>query len=303
MDSLTFNTSTSLLVNRPAAFKPVFTGLPVYDTLFYDEGPGPIATKSYTTSSLSGSMDTTKIDPFTQGVEITQQKRYDAGLAKIWSGEPGHQLLKNSYGMDKNFFPSSRFVDLDLFNPVRYVEAQEVASPLFSNIITFPIIISDNDQLENYYVNGIIEPLTIRAKVAFFSIEAPFESHSVRGTLMGGNTNQNNGSDQVLTVDYFEPTKEIIGYFDMVDVFEGHPLNVFFQYEFTSIPPFKDERLIRNEPAVNSEPADIIEVMSHMTGSTDNYIRYNQRSATCGWYYDNNVSVGTDSLAFGGMVY
>ena len=43
--------------------------------------------------------------------------------------------------------------------------------------------------------------------------------------------------------------------------------------------------------------------MSMMTGSTDNYIRYDEVSATCGWYYDNNMSVGTDSLAFGGMTY
>ena len=66
---------------------------------------------------------------------------------------------------------------------------------------------------------------------------------------------------------------------------------------------FDDTRYARNVPPPASEDASLLSVMSMMTGSTDNYIRYDEVSATCGWYYDNNMSVGTDSLAFGGMTY
>lgn len=148
-----------------------------------------------------------------------------------------------------------------------------------------------------------MEPLTIRPIVAFFSIEAPFESHTVRGHLATGNTNQMGASDQVLSLDYFEPTKEIVGYLDMVDIIEGHPLNGFFRHEFTSILPFTDARLVRNEVNVPSEPSDMLAALSLMSGSTDGYVHYNQRSSACGWYYDNTTNVGTDSLAFGGMVH
>lgn len=295
--------SANLLDSRPTAFKQTFSAQPVYDTLYFDEGPRPNNAKTSVTSSLSGSMDTSPIDAYTQGVEITRQKQYDAGMAKIWSGEPGHLLHVGRYGMDKNFFANPGFADLDLFDPLVYLRAQEAESPLWWNIFTFPIVTGDNDQLENFNFNGIIEPLTIRPIVSFFSIEAPFESHTVRGSLVGGNIDQINGSDRILTVDYFEPQQEIVGYLDMVDMIEGHPLNGYFRFEFTPILPFKDERLVRNEPRDVSDLSDMVAVMSHMTGSSDNYVRHNQRSATCGWYYDNSTGVGTDSLVFGGMTY
>lgn len=68
------------------------------------------------------------------------------------------------------------------------------------NTITFPIITSDNDQIENYIFDGIIEPLTIRARASFFSIDVPFEAHEVKGAVMGGNTDTTWASDCIETV-------------------------------------------------------------------------------------------------------
>jgi hypothetical protein len=298
VDSLII-TSSVVMRSQPVSYYRLFSVLPVADVNYYDEGP-QVPDPSPTTS-LSGAMDTSAIDPFVQGVEISRQSQYDAGLAKIWSGEPGHKLLKTGFGMDKNFFPDPGFVEMDLFNPVRYLRAQEVESPLWFNTITFPIVTGDNDQLENFNFNGIIEPLTIRPIVAFFSTESPFESHTVRGSLGGGNMNQLGGSDQILSVDNFEPGQEAVGYLDMVDMFEGRPLNGFFRHEFTAVLPFNDERLVRN--LRDAQPTDIAAALSLMTGSTGNYIGPNQRSNTCGWYYDGNAGIGTDSLAFGGMTH
>ena len=39
-------------------------------------------------------MNTSVTDPYRQGVEITQQKYYDAGFVKIFAGEPGHVIRK-----------------------------------------------------------------------------------------------------------------------------------------------------------------------------------------------------------------
>lgn len=291
--------SSVVMRTQPVSYHPVFSVLPVQDIPYFDEGPR--VPQANPVGSLSGSMDTSLIDPYTQGVEITRESQYVAGLAKIWSGEPGHRLLKAGFGMERNFFPDPKFAEMDLFDPVRYLRAQEVESPLWYNIITYPIVTGDNDQMENFNFNGIIEPLTIRPVVSFSSIETPFESHSVRGSYSGGNLNQLGGSDQVLTVDYFEPTQQAIGYLDMVDMFEGRPLNGFFRHEFTTILPYNDARLSRN--ILKQEPSDMVAVLSLMTGSTDNYIKHNQRSNTAGWSYDGNTNIGTDSLAFGGMTY
>lgn len=296
--------SANMLGNRPGAYKPLFSPLLPQDTTTFDEGPHVSNSKSKVTTSSSGSMDTTPIDPYTQGVEMTRQAQYDAGIVKIWSGEPGHRLLKNGFGMDKNFFPDPGFADLDLFDPVNFLNAQAETSPLWFNIITFPIITGDNDQLENFNFNGIIEPLPIRPIVAFFSIDVPQEARGIRGAIAAGNTNQINGSDLVQNVYLFEPQKQAIGYLDMVDIIEGHPLNGYFRHEFTTVQPFIDQRLNRNDTAFDPfEDAELVDIMDHMTGSTDNYVRYDQRSAPCGWDYDRNTAIGTDSLAFGGMTY
>ena len=255
------------------------------------------------TSNTSGTIDTTAIDAYTQGVEMTRQRQYDAGLVKVWSGNPGHVLLNNRFGMDKNYFPDPGFAEMDLFNPVSYLRAQAEVNEFFLQRLTYPIITGDNDQLDNVNYHGVIEPLAIREQVSFFSIETPQPFHSVHGSLAGGNINQTNTSDRVLTVDYFDPMKQIVGYLDMVDMFGSTPLNGFFQHRFSTIAPFIDQRLVRNTLASAAESSSELSAMSLMTGSTDNYVRYNQRSARCGWDYDSTTTIGTDSLAFGGMTH
>lgn len=285
------------------SFKPTFSPLPVSDTTYYDDGPPALRTKATTSDSLSGSMGNLSSSyPFVQGVEITKQSQYDAGTVKIWSGEPQHRLSLTAFGQGKTFFADPGFVEMDLFDPVRYLRAQEAASPLFNDLLTFPIVTGDNDQLENLNFDGIIEPLSIRPIVAFFSIDTPFEAHTVRATLMAGNTNQVGGTERVLTVDYYEPDRQVVGYLDMVDIIDGHPLNGFFRHAFTTNLPFVDERLVRNDRRSSADDPEMVETFSEMTGSTDSYVHHNQRSATCGWYYDNN-GAGTDSLAFGGMMH
>lgn len=340
--------SSALLGAHIGSNQPLFQPNWTQNTLFFDEGPNQWKSKTTVTSSLSGSLSNLSSSyPYLQGVELTMQSQYDAGIVKIWSGEAGHRMAICNYGQDKNFFPDPGFADMDLFNPQTFLEAQEFASPLYYNIITFPIVTGDNDQLENYNFNGVIEPLTIRPVVAFFSTDVPFEAHAVKGQFGNGNANQINGSDSVLTVYDFEPTQQIVGFLDMVDIINsgteisgtwssgswsgrvpysgsfigsgiftpvyvptGTPLNGFFRYEFTTVLPFVDARLVRNvsdplsgEPANADNDWQITAAMSLMTGSTDNYVRYNQVSMPCGWYYDNNAEVGTDSLPFGGMTY
>jgi hypothetical protein len=43
--------------------------------------------------------------------------------------------------------------------------------------------------------------------------------------------------------------------------------------------------------------------LAALSGSTENYVSSKYKSATAGIDYDNNSSIGTDSITFGGMVY
>src|SRR3990167_4997598 len=209
-------------------------------------------------------MNTSAIDAYTQGVEITSDKRYVSGIAKIWSGEPGHVLKNNRFGMDKVTLPGSAFADLDLFNPTRFLEAQDAASPLWSSILTFPIIVGEDDRIESLSLDGVIEPLTIRSVASFISTEMPYPSHATKGAVMAGNLDQYGGTDLVLTVDVYD-IDSIVPYVDA-----DH-----YQVEASAdVLPFIDDRLVRNETFQDGESGTLVVAMSPLGGSTENYVKF-----------------------------
>lgn len=275
----------------------VFTST-VRTTNFFDEGPQPRGRAGHsTTYANTGSIDISATDTWTQGVELTSQRRYDAGVVKIWSGEPAHSMLKQWFGMDRNYGLEQPHKDIDLFDPVLYVESQMSASVSgsgFSNVplYTFPIVTGDSDQYENFQTDGIIEPLTIRSRVAFFSIETPFESHEIKGTLQSGNSNILLGSDVVTTIRQFEPEKPFIPFLDMVDSIAGIQLPGFFITDQTVMAPFID---VDSDFTNDLEPG--------FRPSEDSYVTYYEEAATAGFVYEFNGVKNVDSIAFGGMIY
>jgi len=298
-----FTSSTGLLGSRIAVNRSIFSAVAEAETVCFDEGPRPLNTRDRTVNSLSGSIDTREIDAYAQGVELSQQRRYDAGIFKIWAGEPGHQLRRNRFGMDRNDRPSKAFADADFFDPVTFVDAQDAASPFWTPIFTFPIITSDSDQSENENFNGVIEPLSIRKVANFSSIDTPFEAHAVRGAFGNGNIDKQNSSDQVVSIYEFSEDEREIGFLDLVDLIAGIPLNGFFDGTMAHLEPFTDRRLVRNTVRSTTMESDMTAALSLMTGSTDNYIQPGFRSAVCGRDYDGSTVNGIDSLAFGGMTY
>src|SRR5581483_7248937 len=285
--------TSTIRLESPSEFQPIFTSLPVHQKLFFDEGPHVRPTVK---TSLSGS-DTSAIDAFTQGVELTNISRYDAGVVKVWSGEPGHVLPQMVYGQDKTFFLPPQYVDVDKFNPINYIKAQDKLNSLdyvYENLFTFPIVTGDNDQLETTNFNGVIEPLAVRQVVSFSSINVPIEPHAFRGVIESGNESLIKGSDRVVTVYVTNVKKQTTAFLD----------TGYFLSDIATLLPFVDQRLVRNTlaPSTVNESA-LVPALSLMTGSTDNYVRFDQRSAMCGWRYDNAMVTGTDSLSFGGMTY
>jgi len=320
-----------------------YSSIQQYSTLDlkrFDEGPHVLVKLAGVNSS---SINTSEIDSFRQGVEITQEK-YAIGTVKISAGTPGHIVRPVSIGInDLDLISTDSYIEIDYFNPVRYLKAQEPGSSLL-NAITFPIITSDNNQAENYILNGIIEPLTIRPVISFFSIESPFESHAVRGTFMGGNSDiRKFSSDQILTVDYtpqrLTPPRPVMimsgsnvansgdyiqqySYLNnrwFLDASE-HLLsgsNVssdsdvpllgtgYVNPDVNKIDSFDDLKVYLEDIGITSATHgdDMVEAVKAMLGSTGNYVPPGKKSSTAGFVYDNISSVGTDSLAFGGMTY
>lgn len=271
---------------QAAAHRPVFSPLPEASPEAFDEGPAVLRWKASDNDSVSGSLNNLSSSyPYLQGVEITKQSQYAAGLFKIWSGDPQHRLRQTVFGQER-VFSRPRFVESDRFSALVLVRDR-------ANSLT-----SDNDgPIESYSYNGIIEPLTIRRNVALSTL-ANLEPRSVKATMMGGTADSTGASCDVLSVDVAARPLAVSGFVD------GTMKRSTFRSPVTRLAPFADARLVRSVPAVGSEPADMVAALSAMTGSaSDGYVRHDQRSAPCGWYYDNNARSGTDSLTFGGMTH
>lgn len=129
------------------------------------------------------------------------------------------------------------------------------------------------------------------------------DPHASRGSLESGNSSIINGSDVVTTVRDVDLGLSIAPFSDVIPQSSLLPALTSMQHaQRSTTPAWIDVRLVRNVVTSLLEDQPLISAFSMMTGSTDNYVRYNQVSATCGWCYDNE-SVGTSSLAFGGMTY
>jgi len=300
--SIIFNRASQLLTpKKNEVFFYQF--LPSNNKEYFDDTPGVDKDERLKASNSSsyvntGSIDTSAIDAYRQGVEITRSKHFFVrSIPKIHSGEPGNVIKKNVFGSDKdNIFPENYYQDLEFYDPIKFLQ---------TNQLTYPIITSDFNELENYNFNGIIEPMPIRSVASFFSIDIPFEARSVKGHLSDGNLDITLASDRKLTVDKKYTKHKIQPWLDMVDIIgdvKKIPTIGFFNTsDKVYLDPFND---LSNKVQLSTNlPEDMIEVVKKMNSSTENYVKDGDISASTGWTYDDVWSKGTDSIAFGGFTY
>jgi hypothetical protein len=302
-------------ISFPASYLSFFTNAP-RDGSFFDEGPQRTArAKGFAT----GSMDTSNIDAYRQGVELTLIKHYDKGIVKIHAGEQGHIVKQNTFGMDAPTFAGIRFSDLDRIDGISLMKANLLTSTRFKKLLALPnTVIDDGIRIETVG-NGTLEPLTIRRSKPISSSLAPSDPHPVLGAIMGGNLDRNGtkAADRVLTVDFFDPFHVQRPYVDtFYRVYASASLGGAFSTKKAATAAFFDVTLSRGTlpilivgpqsakaRSVNADEAAMNAALSLMTGSTDNYVPYNKVSATSGWTFDTTAGIGTDSLAFGGQVH
>jgi hypothetical protein len=296
-----FNKASQLLTPKKSEVF-FYNFLPKISNQYFDDGPGVDKDEKLKESNadqyvLTGSMDTSLIDGFRQGVEITRIKHFFAGNSvRIHAGEPGHVLRKNLFGTDRNFLKQNFYQDLEYYDPIKYLLSNENLS--------YPIITHDTDETENYNFNGVIEPLTIRAVAALFSIDVPFEAHSIKGMMMDGNTDIAMSNNRILTVDDKNSDYKIPPWLDLIDMVgttKKIPTMAYFNDDKTYLNPFNDSST-KVQLSTNLSN-DMIGPTSKLIGMTENYIPEGKISATCGWTYGDVWSKGTDSLAFGGLTH
>jgi hypothetical protein len=195
------------------------------------------------------------------------------------------------------------FEEIDRFDPVAYVQAQYVAYALGISL-TWKTVLDDADSLETSLLDGILEPFSIRVLPSFWSGGTPNDTHKVRGAFMDGNEDTTTASDFVQTVYVYDVNVEQVPFTDKTLLVDGTiVMNGNFRSDRAVKQAFIDARYVGNVSSSYNRSSVMTEALSLMSGSTENYVNYKERSATCGWEYDRNGAVGTDSLSFGGMTY
>lgn len=276
------------------------------------------ATSSTTTDSsgnsrkiLALSIDyyaSSSVYSYRNGVEITQEKEWVAGLVKITAGTPGHLYEKTLYGCpDISIISPNTYYDIEVFNPIKFVETG--GDP---ELFTYPIITADYNQVENYILNGIIEPFPIRPVISNFSINFPFEPRSVKGDFGNGNLNTKFSTDNVVSSDYFTPgVQNAAPYLDAVGVIglESDSAGVvigpsfgYFNIDDNKLSPYEDIVHPRGELISSSYDSGMKDVVNRMNPLGTTYIDRKSVSFSCGFIF-NNAPKGTDSIAYGGLLY
>lgn len=178
------------------------------------------------------------VDSYRNGVEITEDKHWTAGLAKISAGTAGHLYDKLRYGitgtdvLDYLNVPNTSSLDSsgtkrqfltgdatdgfinDNAGNVRNIFLDGRPSSVYSDSGNFNAAAyldtgdAKTKKILNHFVvtDGIIEPLTIRSILTNHSTDNPFEPHATRAEFGNGNVDSSNASDVITSIDYFLPT-------------------------------------------------------------------------------------------------
>lgn len=235
-------------------------------------------------NNSSGSINTSEIDQYRQGVELTMNKFFQSGPVKIHSGEENHILRQNSVGeMRESLFQETTFFqEVDVFDPTTFLQRQ-VSNNSLSDVLAFRASTTTN----GITFDGVIEPLTIRQQITFMSAYSPIEPHLVRGNVEGGNFNLLSNSDKVVIVQKFSGvTFGTNPHVDRVDNVNSKPIDIpFAQKNIHLIKAFDDTQEKSGVILTGSMGTDLQGYLRLMSPDSENYVPDGFISSTSGWDY------------------
>lgn len=240
------------------------------------------------------------VDFFRNGIELQNLKQWASGYVKISAGTPGHIIdnpsafgtLRDNSNVEENWYK-----ELDYFNPLLFIASSSLSQ--MTSKFTYPVMITDAEETDKNGYNGVIEPFTIRDVVTMNSITGIQEPRSVKGSF--GNGNQRSpweGSEDIVTIREYTTRNEAIPYIDQFDFETGY-----HSKDDKSLLPYIDIFYPRDHVDESSYDEDLLTVVRRMSSIGTTYIREKEQSQACGFVYDNAGLTGTDSVAFGGLLY
>jgi len=278
-----------------------------------------VATCVVTLTSSAGTLIRSRraFDDFRQGVSVrTNKQRYSGLLLRINSGQKDNNLRSSitgtiSHEIEQSVFgqpptiesEGTPYSDSDKFSPALYLQISKNAGVDFK---------SSTPEIDKF---GAIEPLVIREAIKFESIDYPYFRNNIRASLQGGNEDIFLRSDSVMQFIPVSSSLKKDPFSDNVG-HRGDLIAGSVELFITSskgddntkiIHPFDDSRpetLFSGAPDADklTSVSVVDNALRDMTGSKDNDFRpKGYKSSAAGYTYRNNTTIGTDSLAFGGL--
>lgn len=139
------------------------------------------------TTSATGSIDTSEVDTFRQGVELTHPKHFTAGVAKIWSGWENHEQPQLIFGQSVSYDQETAFEDSLRYDSQNYLTLPKADKVRIERL--------EGDMLRRL-MDGSLDPFNVRSG----SLDGgPVPSHGFSGAVMDGNLNEFLECDQIVT--------------------------------------------------------------------------------------------------------
>lgn len=251
--------------------------------------------------SVSGS-DTNLTDQFRQGIEL-RDNFYFLGAVKIHSGFPQHELAQNKFGqarpalVDENWY-----YDLDTYGPDTFLRSNPLTDgALRSCESVFP---KANRNLPLAYessMDGVLEPIVIRARASFYDSEDYKDSRNIFGRLADGNDIADGRNDQIVSVYELNVQANEAPFLDQVGSIGNVSLPGVVDLTPNKIIPWSDNIVSSGSIASTNMDPDMRSKVLSLGSYQDNYVPLSRKSMPSGFSFD--TAEGTDSIAFGGYYY
>lgn len=270
---------------------------------FNDEKP---ATQDYRTATTVSGSDLGETNVYRQGIELTMPAHYFMGSVKISSGYLNHLLPQQHFGQTRQSISDETwFLDIDTYNPLTFInlkhDTSSTSSVLHSYEGSFPVISSNDGITPDIALDGILEPLTIRPRASFFSVESPFESHDLHASMTAGNEDKDGSSDRIEDVYELSSAPNMSTFLDSADTIGSAVVVGDYEPVKNVIVPWADSIISSGSLfSANMDP-DLRAALTVLGSFQDSLVPPNSKSTTSGFSYD--TAAGTDSLAFGGFFY
>lgn len=251
--------------------------------------------------AISGS-DLSLTDQFRQGVEL-RDNFYFMGAVKIHSGFPEHQLAQNIFGQARPPLVDEKwYYDLDTYEPDTYLRSNPTTDgALRSCESSFPRVNRNPATSFEFAMDGVLEPLVIRARASFYEAEDYKESRNVFVRLADGNDITDGRNDLIVSVYELNTRPNEAAFLDQVGSIGNVTLPGVVDLTPNRIIPWSDNPIASGGLSSPNMDSNLRSKVLALGSYQDNYVPTNKKAMASGFSFD--TAEGTDSIAFGGYFY